>query len=83
MAEKGKRGYLDESCPPRVGDRPNGLERESPVMQHNSARHTHRLRHAIDARRTRNRNRREIASVLAGNHGSTVRNELLAMLEGR
>lgn len=40
-----------------------------------------RLRQALMARHAAARGRREVASVLAGNHGNTVREELLAMLE--
>ena len=42
-----------------------------------------RLRQALEARRTAARGRREVASVLAGDHGNTVREELLAMLEAK
>jgi hypothetical protein len=49
---------------------------------HTSAVGYARLRQVLEARRTAARGRREIASVLAGNHGHTVREELLAMLEG-
>ncbi len=40
-----------------------------------------RLRQAFETRRAAAQGRREIASVLAGNHGNTVREELLARLE--
>lgn len=49
---------------------------------HRSAGGYVRLRQTVQARRAQARGRREIAAVLAGHHGSTVRNELLAMLEG-
>jgi hypothetical protein len=54
-------------------------------MQNNTYRSTvdyTRLRQALKARRAAARGRREIASVLARNHGNTVREELLARLEG-